>query len=194
MKDERRTCGTPEITKVVAATKRGFLVVYYCGDRQVASESYDLKGVLVYCSGSIPDGVVRQYYGNHRVKEETEFRDGRAHGRSTKYYPEGETLEESTYTRGMKHGPAKTYLREGQLWLEAHYKNGKLHGTFTSYHDNGNVESEVHYRNGEPHGFHATYDRCGNLVEEGRFGQGKATTMRMREWSQSGGKACLEAG
>lgn len=94
----------------------------------------------------------------------------------------------------MRHGPAKTYLREGLLWLEAHYKNGKLHGVFTSYHDNGNVESEVHYRNGEPYGFHATYDRHGNLVEEGRFDQGKATTRRMREWSESGGKVCLEAG
>jgi len=194
MNAERTSCVTSEVTKVVAATRRGFLVVYYCGDRQVASESYNLNGVLVYCSGSIPDGVVRQYYGNGTVREETEFRDGRAHGRSTRYYPEGETLEESTYKRGMRHGPAKTYLREGLLWLEAHYKNGKLHGNFTSYHDNGNVESELHYRNGEPYGFHATYDRHGNLVEEGRFDQGKAPTRRMREWSESGGKVCLEAG
>ena len=67
-----------EITKVVAPTEVGFLVVYYLGDRQIASESYDLNGVLVYCSGSVPDGVVRQYYGDGTVKEQTEFRNGGA--------------------------------------------------------------------------------------------------------------------
>jgi len=69
MNAERTSCVTSEVTKVVAATRRGFLVVYYCGDKQVASESYNLNGVLVYCSGSIPDGVVRQYYGNGTVRE-----------------------------------------------------------------------------------------------------------------------------
>jgi|LAHU01.1.fsa_nt_gb antitoxin component YwqK of YwqJK toxin-antitoxin module len=107
MNAERTSCVTPDITKVVAATKRGFLVVYYRGNRQVASESYDLNGVLVYCSGSVPDGVVRQYYGNGTVKEETEYEDGCAHGKSTKHSPEGEKFEESTYKRGMRHGPAK---------------------------------------------------------------------------------------
>ena len=95
MNTERTNRAITEITKVVAPTEVGFLVVYYLGDRQIASESYDLNGVLVYCSGSVPDGVVRQYYGDGTVKEQTEFRDGSAHGKSTKYYPEGEAFEKA---------------------------------------------------------------------------------------------------
>jgi hypothetical protein len=85
MNAERTSCVTPDITKVVAATKRGFLVVYYRGNRQVASESYDLNGVLFTVPALVPDGVVRQYYGNGTVKEETEYEDGCAHGKSTKH-------------------------------------------------------------------------------------------------------------
>ena len=158
------------ITKVVALMKQGSLVIYYCGDRQVASESYDRNGLPIYRSGSIPDGVVRQYYGNGTVKEETTFRDGKAHGKSIEYYPRGEAFEESTYKSGMRDGPTKIYLREGLPWIEASYKNGKLHGIFLSYHDNGRIEARVRYRNGKPDGCYVAYDRHGNFMGKGSSG------------------------
>jgi len=163
------------VTRVVSFKEgeRFEQIRYYCNDKEIAMEVYDKNGILLYATGIIPDGIVREYYRIGVLKKEITFKDGRAHGRGIDYYPSGEIFEESTFMQGHLHGPNRMYRRDGAPWIEANYKDGKLHGTFTSYHDNGNTETRAEYNDGKLNGSYKKYDIYSNLLEEGTFNQGE---------------------
>ena len=163
------------VTKVTSFVNDGLVeqLCYYSGTEIIATELYDKEGVLLRRSGIVPDGQVKEYYGDGSVKRIIDFRDGKAHGKGIDYYPSGEIFEESGFRQGRLHGPSKLYRRDGSIWTEAVYRNGRLHGVFRSYHDNGNIETRAEYKNGNLDGSYAKYDKYGSLLEEGTFNQGK---------------------
>jgi antitoxin component YwqK of YwqJK toxin-antitoxin module len=162
------------VTKVVSLINKGLFeqVRYYFGNEEIASELYDKEGVLLRRSGIIPDGLVREYYGNGSVKRTITFEDGSAHGKGIEYYPGGKMFEENTFRQGRLHGPSRMYRHDGMLWIEAVYNDGRLHGVVISYHDNGNIETRAEYIDGNLDGSYARYDRYGSLQEEGTFNHG----------------------
>jgi len=162
-----------QITKVVSHVKDGLLAVYYRGNEEKASEVCRQDGTVIHRSGTVPDGVVNEYYSNGKLHRSVEFREGSKHGICAEYYPGGEIFEESHYRRGVLHGPSKTYRQDGLLWMEANYTNGSLNGLFTGYFDDGRVENRTEYVNGRLHGRCAVYNRHGFVVEEGTFVRGK---------------------
>lgn len=162
-----------QITKAISYVKDGLFAVYYCDNREVASEICSQNGTIIHRSGRIPDGVVNEYFANGVLRKSVKFRDGYEDGLSLEYYPSGDLFEENHYRRGILHGPSKTYRQDGQLWMEAHYKNGKLHGPFTGYRDNGSVEKKMEYMFGKLHGSYIVYNKHGFVVEEGKFVRGK---------------------
>lgn len=162
-----------QITKVVSYVKDGLLAVYYCDNKERASEVRRQNGTIIHSSGTVPDGVVNEYYSNGKLHRFVEFKDGSEHGPCTEYYPGGEIFEKSFFRRGVLHGPSKTYRQDGLLWMEANYKDGRLHGPFMSYFDNGSVENRAEYSNDRLHGPYVAYNRYGIVVEEGKFVQGK---------------------
>lgn len=166
---------TNTITKVVSFIDEGLLeqVRYYSGDEEISRELYDEKGILLRRSGKIPDGLVKEYYGDGAVRRTIDFKNGIAHGKGIDYYPSGEVFEESCFSQGQLHGLNKLYRRDGALWTEAVYRHGRLHGVVASYHDNGNTEARAEYKNGNLDGSYTKYDKYGNLLEEGNFNQGE---------------------
>lgn len=139
-----------QITKVVSYVKDGLLAIYCCNNQEKASEGCRQDGTVIHHTGSIPDGIRKEYYGNGTPRKYVPFKDGLEHGLCCEYYPGGEIFEENHYRRGVLHGPSKTYRRDGPLWMEANYKNGKLHGPY------------------------ATYGKHGIVIEEGKFVRGKS--------------------
>ena len=103
---------------------------YYSGTEIIATELYDKEGVLLRQSGIVPNGQVKEYYGDGSVKRIIDFKNGKAHGKGTDYYPSGEIFEESCFHQGWLHGPSKLYRRDGSMWTEAVYRDGRLHGFF----------------------------------------------------------------
>ncbi len=182
-----------EIRKETFFTGEGsYRQVRYCqGAREVANELYDKNGHLLRKTGVIPDGVVKEYYGNGTLKGETAFKDGSANGRGVNYYPGGEIFEENTFKQGRLHGPSRTYRRDGLTWIESSYRDGKLHGAFVSYHDNGNDGTRAVYRGGKLDGCFECRDRYGGLMEEGTYSRGIKQGDH-RFYHESGGLACLD--
>ena len=162
-----------QITKVVSHVKDGLLAIYYCDNEEKASEVRRQNGTVIHRTGSIPDGIIKEYYSNGTVRKSVEFKDGFEHGLCVEYYPGGEMFEECHYRRGVLHGPSKTYRQDGMLWMETNYKNGKLHGPFTGYFDNGGVEVRTEYINGSLHGSYIAYNKQGFVMEEGTFVKGR---------------------
>lgn len=147
-------------------------VHYYQGRREVARESYNRRGTLLHRSGSIPDGIVEEFYPGGRVRREFSYLDCEPHGRAIEYYPDGGVHEENTFFRGRLHGPSITYRRDGTVWIDATYVEGRLHGLFATFHDNGAPEIRRTYRHGRLHGPYSIYDRYGLLLEEGTYHHG----------------------
>jgi len=166
IKDNAMMVEITRITKRAELADEHVQISYYCGDFKVAHELYDSKGNVVQASGSIPDGTVKEYYGDGILKEALLFQDGKANGRSILYYPDGKIFEMKNYTNGLLHGWSRTYRRDGTLWMQSSFFEGKLHGRFTSYHNNGIAEIKAEYWNGRLNGHSLIYDRAGNLRKE----------------------------
>ncbi len=173
--DEEAFEGCSVVTRVVSLESGGSLeqVHYYVGSKEIARETYDGKGSLTGRSGTVPDGTVKEYYGNGALKKIVPFRDGGAHGKSVEYYISGEVFEEDNFCHGLLHGLSRMYRRDGTLWTDDVYKDGRLHGISKRYHDNGNLETRAQYKNGSLNGPYARYDRYGCLQEKGIFNDGK---------------------
>jgi len=106
---------------IVAQQWRAKTIVYYIEDKIFAKEVFD-KNDHRKLFGKIPDGIVREYYDNGRIKEEWFYKDGKRNGRTRKY------------------------CETGKLLLEARYKNDKLNGPYHVYHENGLLCEEGFYK------------------------------------------------
>jgi antitoxin component YwqK of YwqJK toxin-antitoxin module len=162
-----------QITKVVSYVKDGLLTIYYRDSEEKASEVCRQDGTVIHRSGTVPDGIVNEYYSNGKLHRSAEFKNGSEQGLCIEYYPGGQIFEKNHYRRGVLHGPSNTYRQDGLLWMEANYRNGNLHGPFTAYFDDGAVENRTEYMNGRLHGPYVAYNRHGIVVEEGKFVRGK---------------------
>lgn len=139
------------------------------------------------------------YYDNGVLKERSEYKDGKAEGKSMVWFDNGKLYAETIYkqdeidgvyatnyynglphlyehyTNGKKNGAAKGYTSGGILEYTTNYKDDKEDGTKTIYHKNCKVASIVSYTNGEPAGLYKTYYTDGTLKLEGSFDAGKRT-------------------
>lgn len=84
-----------QVTKVVSYVKGGLLAIYYCDNEEKVSEVRRQNSIVVHRSGTVPDGVVNEYYSNSKLHRSAEFKDVYEHGFCTEYYPGGEIFEKS---------------------------------------------------------------------------------------------------
>lgn len=168
-----KTRSREQITKIVSHVKDGLLATYYCNDKEMAADVFRKDGTIIHRTGSVPDGIVTEYYSDNSPRKTVPFKNGLEHGLCTVYYPGGEIFEENQYKQGFLNGSSKTYRKNGQPWVEANYRDGKLHGPFASYHDNGILQSRTEYIQGKLHGAYIAYNSHGIVIEEGSFVRGR---------------------
>jgi antitoxin component YwqK of YwqJK toxin-antitoxin module len=66
-----------------------------------------------------------------------------------RYFKNGQKHWETEYQNGKRHGKSINWYESGNKWFEAKYQNGKLHGKNIYWYENGNKAYEHKYQNGK---------------------------------------------
>jgi len=87
----------------------------------------------------------QQYYPNHNLFYDGEFRDGKKHGHWTVWYKDGTVWSEGTYKNGLDEGYRTAYHENGEKKFEGQYKGGEMTGKWKFWDTNGKLLKEVDY-------------------------------------------------
>ena len=158
--------------------------IFYHGDEEVARQVRGKHEVLVETTGTIPDGIFREYYPSGKLMEETPYVNGMRVGLSTWYYETGIVQGERTYKEDKLDGIIKWYYTTGSLGTEFNYKDGKLEGLTKLYWENGNLKAEDYYINGRRDGVKTLYYDSGELRFVYTYDNGKK--INRKEYSKTG--------
>lgn len=99
-------------------------VTYEVGGKEVAREVYESEFTLTRMEGTIPDGIVKEYYDTGKIRLMQNYRHGKLDGMSREYYENGKIREERNYQNGDREGVTREYDNTGRLKSEAFYKDG----------------------------------------------------------------------
>lgn len=136
------------VCKTVVLSSGSVQKVYYAGEAEAASETLDSSGNVISKTGKIPDGTVREYYENGKLKSEKVFKGEKANGPAAAYYPDGKLQSEAVYLDNRFNGAVKIYGETGALLFEQSFKAGVADGLFREYDAAGGVKSELLYSEG----------------------------------------------
>lgn len=64
-------------------------------------------------------------YNRTRIKEESNYKNGKLNGELKKYYDNGKVIEESFYKNGKLDGVSRWYDQQGNMTIEYTYKDGE---------------------------------------------------------------------
>jgi antitoxin component YwqK of YwqJK toxin-antitoxin module len=146
--------------------------VFYCEGKEVARKTYDENGESTEVTGTIPDGVVKEYYQDGKLVIELTYKDNKGNGPSKEYYESGKIKRECSYVDNNLDGPIKDYYENGQLAADGYVKTGKQEGILTRYYENGIIQSIVNWKDGKQDGLARIYYEDGNLKVEGNWQYG----------------------
>lgn len=75
----------------------------------------------------------------------------------TSYYESGKIKELSNFTNGKPEGKRTLYFESGKIMVVENYKNGNYEGEYKSYFENGGLESEGQFRDNARDGIWKVY-------------------------------------
>lgn len=123
------------------------------GARKIYKQG-QLWQLVPYIDGQI-DGTKYLYANNGKLKAETEYQNGRRHGKRKVYFDQKgkgkpKTMIQIPYFMGLVHGPVKDYHSPPNWGLKTRtqYLNGQLHGTLKFYDRRGELTVSVPYEGG----------------------------------------------
>lgn len=90
-------------------------------------------------------GVLRRYWTNGNLREETTYVNGVKEGPYMSYHETGPLQSIVSFSNGLKHGPGESYFETGELSGTFSYSNGQSCGTTTYYRKDGTVYQEFQY-------------------------------------------------
>ena len=93
------------------------------------------------------------------------YRNGKLDGLLRAFYPDGKIAEETTFKEGVKNGPYRKYTTKGIVLEESIYKNGELDGKAVFRWSDGKIVSEGNFVNGQKKGVWKFYEG-GKLVRQ----------------------------
>jgi antitoxin component YwqK of YwqJK toxin-antitoxin module len=105
------------------------------------------KRICIYKGKGESRECVREtnFYENHQMQMDGEYKDKLRTGKWTSWYP------------------------NGKIWSEGSYKNGKNEGRHVTYFENGKIRYEGQYKNDQRTGKWRFYDEAGKLLAEEDF-------------------------
>ena len=142
--------------------------IFYSEGRERARQTLDDSGNVLQTIGTIPDGVVKGYYGSGTVEYECTYRGNKLEGTVTVYYESGKVMQEWHYKDNKPNGITNWYYEGGGLMRQFDYRDGKLDGVSKKFYENGVLWSAKTYRDGK---FIARkeYDKNGKLQTEWNY-------------------------
>jgi len=122
---------------------------------------------VAYCQDGKIEGVLRSYWPNGDLMNETIVINGKAEGNSTSYHTNGSIRSRVFFRNGKVEGVVRSYSEEGALYSEMIYKDGKREGIAMHYYENGNIKTQFLYEKDKLL-ITKTYDQDSNLISEKR--------------------------
>lgn len=86
-------------------------------------------------------------------------------GIAVSYWPSGEVESESEWRDGKPHGKNIRWYENGQKRREIEFRDGEFHGKWTVWYENGQKKEETEFHDDKLIG-RKEWDRDGNLIEE----------------------------
>jgi len=148
-------------------------IVFYVGEKVVAKTTFkdanDTVGILV---GNIPDGPVKVFYENGKLKAESEYRNNKIDGTVKTFYENGNLKSNAMWRNGMKNGLWESYYEDGTLQWNALIIDDKMLGIVKNFHKNGKLANKMLYLDGKPNGPAEYYDLNGILTLKASYSSG----------------------
>ncbi len=113
--------------KMLRRKRVGKWTYYFSDGKTILSEEHYKDGKL--------HGVLKNYYMNGKITEETLYENGKKHGVSKIYTEEEVLIEQVHFSRGILNGEAKYFDLKGIIQEKGSYKNGKREGEWEFYID-----------------------------------------------------------
>lgn len=153
---------------------------FYVNGKQIAEETIAPNGATVELLGNIPDGEVKEFTENGKLKIEANYLGNKLHGNFIRYDEQGRVLSKETYDQGILKGPAEYYSYTNQHILKTtcSYKNALLDGEWTLTQQDGTVRERTTYTRGRQNGEHHTFYANGSPEIQETFTEGKLTGER----------------
>ena len=84
--------------------------IFYSGEKEVARQVVGEDENLVSKAGTIPDGIVSEYYESGELQFEFSYKNGKYEGISREYYKSGKLSAETNLKNGIREGISNTIL------------------------------------------------------------------------------------
>lgn len=155
------------------------------------------KSVELRVENGVPTDVVKFYYSNKKLKQETKWKNGARNGwhkvyhengrlhikvrfennipqdTIVTYHPDGKLRARSQLKNGRMNGFAETYYPNGKLMGEHNMLNDVKNGLSYEYNEDGTLYRILSYKNGVADGAVKTYYKNGNLHKQGTLKNGE---------------------
>lgn len=153
---------------------------FYVDGKQIAEETISSNGATLELLGSIPNGPVKEFSENGKLKTEAVYHDNKLHGLLIRYDENGHVISKETYDRGTLKGPAEyfSYARNTVFHTLCSYINALLDGPFTLTQKDGKVREQSTYAKGRLDGPRKTFYPTGALEAEEMYIDGKLQGVR----------------
>lgn len=104
-----------------------------------------------YRSNDLLDGYykIADSRGNY---VDTNFKQGKKHGKNTEYDYKGRKLSEVNFVDGKADGKYTAFHQNGKIQRHGKFDNGKLIGKWEYFNFKGEIIKYEHYKNGQKHG------------------------------------------
>jgi antitoxin component YwqK of YwqJK toxin-antitoxin module len=117
--------------------------------RQEVWKTYDGYGDLIseieYKNDKKEGKSTIYYQGGEKVKEESQYFDGKKDDAYVRKYVSGQTAIEGTYNLGVKIGLWTSYYEDGQVKMEGNYVNGKKDGEWKIFNRKGVLVKSINF-------------------------------------------------
>lgn len=107
------------------------------------------------------NGVVRLYYDNGKLQEESYFADDKKDGSSKWFTKTGKTVAIYNYGQGEFEGAQKTFFENDTLQVLSNYSRNKLSGEYKEFYRNGKAKITGRYTEGLKDGIWTDYNELG---------------------------------
>ena len=94
-----------------------------------------------------PNGTVKDYYPNGKLKTEWNCKEGHLNGLTKLYYENGNLEKETSYVNDVRQGVTTGYYESGELKSVCNYKDGELDGVHKILYPAGLIKELRRYHN-----------------------------------------------
>lgn len=157
---------------------------YILGEKNGEWLYYDNKGELlmkevhnIKLVDNFPEGNVKTYYKNGKMKSEYFVKKGVLEGSFKTFHSNGKPQSISNYSGGMENGVKVSFNEAGDTFSVVGYKSDKMHGLFYTK-IKGAVESIGYYKQGKKNGHWELRLISKSPREEGSY----LNDLRIGEW------------